>query len=164
VMLKQILEAAARVPDHRRVVPFRFVVFEGDARSHAGDVLADEFKKKNNDATPDRLAIERNRFERAPIVVGVVACLKPEHKTPIWEQTLSVGAVCQNLLIASNASGFASQWLTEWYAFDGDVFARLGLISSEKIAGFIYIGTASLRPKERKRVVLNDLVTRYSGT
>lgn len=159
-VLNDILEVAARVPDHRRVVPYRFIVMEEDVRIDAGKILSAAFLRANPDAAGERTALEQNRFLRAPVVVAVVACLQPAHKTPQWEQVLTVGAVCQNMLIASSASGFAAQWLTEWYAFDPDVQAGFGLVGDEKFAGFIYIGTAGQRPKERKRVKIDDIVSR----
>ncbi|MEO0398847.1 MAG: nitroreductase [Pseudomonadota bacterium] len=159
--LQQILRIAARAPDHSRVVPFRFILLEGDERAAAGDVLAENFAIAEPGASPDRVEKERVRFLRAPVIVTVVSCLKPEHKIPVWEQMLTVGAVCQNMLIAANAHGFASQWLTEWYAYDDAVKAAFRLAEGEEFAGFIYIGTASTPPKERARPVLGGLITRY---
>lgn len=160
--LNAILTISARVPDHRRVTPFRFVVFEGDARAAFGDVLAKTFSKENRDADEKRVAIERNRFLRAPVVVAVISSVRPEHKTPVWEQTLTAGAVCQNMLIASSAFGFAAQWVTEWYAFHDDIKEALEMTADETIAGFIYIGTAKEDPKERARPNLAEIVTRYA--
>ena len=156
--LNGILTIAARVPDHRRVTPFRFVVFEGEARATFGDTLARTFAKDNPDASAERVECERNRFLRAPIVAAVIASPNPNHKTPLWEQTLTVGAVCQNMLLASSAFGFAAQWLTEWYAFHEDIDRALELTKDESVAGFIYVGTAKEDPKERARPVLDQIV------
>lgn len=156
-----ILEIATRVPDHRRVVPFRYVIFEGEARAAFGDVLAASFQQNNPQAETALIELERNRFLRAPIVVAVISSINPNHKTPEWEQVLTAGAVCQNMLIAASASGFAAQWLTEWYAFDAAVLAAIGLSSQERVAGFIYLGTASQDPKERPRPDAQTLVTRW---
>ncbi|MEM9169966.1 MAG: nitroreductase family protein, partial [Pseudomonadota bacterium] len=114
--LSLMLRIAARAPDHRRVTPFRFIVYEGAARTRAGEALAAAFRTMEPGAADDRVAQERARFERAPVVVAVVSKVDPNHKTPEWEQILTAGAVCQNLLLAALASGFAAQWLTEWYA------------------------------------------------
>jgi len=159
--LETMLAAAARVPDHRRVNPFRFVLFEGPARKAAGAALADAFKSANPDADDKAVAFEAARFERAPVVVLVVASLDTAHKTPLWEQTLTVGAACQNLLIAASASGYAAQWLTEWYAYDRQVLNAFGLGDEETAAGFIYIGTATEDPKERPRQALAETVSRF---
>jgi len=160
--LSAILTIAARAPDHRRVTPFRFVVFEGEARAAFGDVLARAFEKENPDADEKRIVAERNRFLRAPVVVAVIASLRPEHKTPVWEQTLTVGAVCQNMLIAASAYGHAAQWLTEWYAFHDDINQALAMTENESIAGFVYIGAATEDPKERARPELAKIVSRYA--
>lgn len=158
--LDLILHLAARVPDHRKLAPWRFIVFEGKARADFGDHLAATFKEDNPDLPQDRVDFERERFERAPIVVGVVSSPKDcPRGTPKWEQELSAGAVCMNMLHAARASGFAAQWLTEWYAFDSKIAKKLGLSSSERIAGFVYLGTATEPPVERPRPNLVDILS-----
>src|ERR1700744_3905255 len=94
--LQKILQAAARVPDHGKLFPWRFILFEGDARARFGDVLAERLKASEA-VTEDRLAMERGRFLRAPVVVGVISRVQEGIKIPVWEQELSAGAVCQNM-------------------------------------------------------------------
>ena len=149
--LEALLKIAARVPDHGKLHPWRFIVFDGEARTEFSRKLETRFRVTEPDAPPERYALERIRFERAPVVVAVISSLKDTSKIPEWEQILSAGAVCQNLLIACNAMGFAAQWLTEWYAYDEVMTAEMGLNEAERVAGFIYIGTASEEPTERKR-------------
>nr|GGH93737.1 hypothetical protein GCM10011355_06280 [Aquisalinus luteolus] len=107
------------------------------------------------------MELEAARFLRAPVVVAVVARTDPGHKTPEWEQVLCCGAACHNMLLAASASGFAAQWLTEWYAYDREVLAAFGLSEEERIAGFIYIGTAKEDPLERPRVEASDITTHW---
>ncbi len=159
--LASILTIAARAPDHRRVTPFRFVIFEGDARRRFGDVLREAFIAREPDADKKRVACEQRRFLRAPVVVAVVSKVDRNHRTPEWEQVLTAGAVCQNMLIAASASGFAAQWITEWYAYDVRVLVALGLEESERIAGYIYMGSAKEAPKERARPMMDQIVTRF---
>lgn len=159
--LAAILEMAARVPDHRKLFPFRFIVIAGDARARAGDTLARRFAATTPDATPDQISVERRRFLRAPVVVAVVARIDKNHRTPEWEQTLTNGAVCLNMLLAASACGFAANWLTEWCAYDEGVRTELGLVAEERIAGFVYIGAATEPPRERQRPVVADLTSHY---
>ncbi len=159
--LDAILEIAARVPDHRKMVPFRFLVIEGAARARAGGVLAARFAANNPDAPADKIEIEQRRFLRAPVVVAVIARIDPAHKTPAWEQELSNGAVCLNLLLAASAYGFAGCWLTEWYSYDAGVAADLGLREGERLSGFVYLGSARESPRERQRPVMADIVRRF---
>ena len=159
--LDDILTVAARVPDHRRVTPFRFIVLRGDRRVTAGQVLATAFRENNPDADDAKVDFERTRFARAPVVIVVVSNVDRTHRTPEWEQVLCAGAVCQNLLLAANAKGFAAQWLTEWYAYDASVALDFGLAGSERFAGFIYIGTATEDPLERARPDMQAIVTEY---
>lgn len=158
--LHTILTAAARVPDHGKLFPWRFVVFEGEGRARFGEALA-ECLQATEEATQDRLALERGRFLRAPVVVGVISRVREGIPIPAWEQQMSAGAVCQTLLIAATALGFVANWLTEWPAYDACVAERLGLQQGERVAGFVYIGTAAVALEERVRPDLDKLVTRF---
>ncbi len=146
-----LLRLAARVPDHGKLFPWRFITFEGEARARFGDILEARLRDLEPGAPPERFELERNRFTRAPLVIAVISDVTENHKIPEWEQILSAGAVCQTLLVAASAMGFAAQWLTEWYAYDRITRAALGLASGERVAGFIYIGTACEDPSERPR-------------
>ncbi|WP_158809133.1 nitroreductase [Beijerinckia sp. L45] len=155
-----LLTIASRVPDHGKIAPWRFIVFEGEARTRAGAMLAEVFASQNADAQEKRLAVERARFS-APLVIGVVSRAGPHIKVPEWEQVLSAGAVCMNLTVAANALGFATVWLTEWYAYDRQALERFGLGPDEKMAGFIHIGSAPAPREDRPRPALADVVTRF---
>ena len=104
---------------------------------------------------------ERGRFLRAPVVVGVVSAAREQIKIPVWEQELSAGAVCQNILIAAHAMGFVANWLTEWYAYHPKVKEKIGLKPGERIAGFIYIGTSAAELEERPRPEMDKIVSYF---
>jgi len=159
--LDTILRAGARVPDHGKLAPWRFIVFEGEARASFGEVLAQAFRAANPDAAEARVEAEQDRFTRAPVVVAVVSKVMAHPKIPEWEQVLSAGAVCQTMLVAAAAMGLAGQWITEWYAYDDDVVRALDLADGEKIAGYLYFGTAREAPDERARPDLDTIVTRW---
>lgn len=162
--LDALLAIASRVPDHRKIVPFRFVVLEGDARARFGrEVVRPAAEARDPDASARKLDEEEALFTRGGVVVAVVSSPDHEHKTPVWEQELTVGAVCQNLLIAANASGWAGQWLTGWTAYDEGVTSALGVREGERVAGYIYLGTAEEDPKERARPELGAITSRWAG-
>lgn len=158
--LDRILRIAARVPDHRKLAPWRFIVFTGEARAKFGAVLADVCKREEKDPpSAMRLETEAGRFLRAPVVVAVISAPRKDSKaTPEWEQVLSAGAACQNLVVAANALGFATCWITEWYAYSAGVAEALKLGAGERVAGFIYIGTGQETPDERERPRMDDIV------
>ncbi|MDE2134076.1 MAG: nitroreductase [Alphaproteobacteria bacterium] len=158
--LRIILRAAARVPDHGKLFPWRFIVFEGEARARFGEMLV-ECLKITEAVTAEREALEAGRFLRAPVVVGVVSCVRQAIPIPEWEQQLSAGAVCQTMLIAAHALGFVANWITEWCAYHPLVLERLGLRPGERIAGFIYIGKSTVPLEERPRPDMEKIVTRF---
>lgn len=149
--LDALLTIAARVPDHKKLAPWRFIVLQGDARAAFGESLRRICAANEPEASPVRLETERTRFLRAPVVVVVVSSPVTHPAAPEWEQVLSVGAVCLNLLHASAAMGFGAQWITEWYGYDAAVKAAFGLAPHERFAGFVYIGTPTERPTDRDR-------------
>src|SRR5581483_5423362 len=147
--LNVILRAASRVPDHGKLFPWRFIVIEGEGRARLGAALADVLAEEGDPESV--LAAERERFLRAPVVVAVVSRIRENIKIPVWEQQLSAGAVCQTMLIAAHALGFVANWLTEWCAYHPRVLEKLELKPGERIAGFVYIGSAKEPLEERIR-------------
>ena len=162
--LRRMLTVAARVPDHGKLAPWRFVIFKGQARKDFGVVLAKSFEESRPGLSSKQSKVEAGRFLRAPVIVSVVSSPIENHKIPVWEQELSAGAVCQNLLVAAAAEGFAAQWITEWYAYDRAVKTAMGLAPGERVAGFVYIGTAGQQPTERKRPELDALITYWRAS
>jgi nitroreductase len=157
--LETILSIAARVPDHRKLEPWRFIVIEGDSRKKLGEKFCD-IRLKQCELNRQQIAVEKNRYNHAPAVI-VVVFTPVEHKTPVFEQLLSCGAVCQHINLASLALGFSSQWVTNWCSFDKSAQRELGLLPHESIAGFIHIGTADCIPQDRKRPELTEKVSYY---
>lgn len=149
--LDTLLQLAARTPDHGKLFPWRFMVFEGDARERFGEILEARLRELEPGGPEDRYTFERQRFLRAPLVIAVISSVTPDHKIPEWEQILSAGAVCFNILVSASAMGFAAQWLSEWYAYDETVAKAMKLGPHERVAGFMYIGTATEDPAERPR-------------
>jgi len=159
--LDAILTAAARVPDHGKLFPWRFIVFEGDGRKRMGELLVESLRETEPQSTEERLDMERHRFLRAPVVVAVVSRVRESIPIPEWEQILSAGAACQTLLIASHTLGFVANWITEWCAYHPAVRDRLGLKSGERIAGFVYIGHPAQPLEERVRPDMAKIVSRF---
>jgi len=162
--LREILTVGARVPDHKKLEPWRFIVFAGAAREQMGEVFAKAcLAEQDAEASPVRLETERQRFLRAPVVVAVVSSIKDNPAVPEWEQTLSAGAVGFSTCLAANAKGYGTQWLTEWICYSEGVRGALGLTGGERIAAFIYIGTPRERLDDRDRPDLNRIVEHWSG-
>jgi len=160
--LETILTIAARVPDHKKLTPWRFIVFEGDARARIGEFIAQACIAVEKEApSPLRLAMERGRLTRAPLVIAAISRVVEHRSAPEWEQVLSAGAACFNLCIAANAMGYGTSWITEWIAYDPQVRMALRLADNERVAGFIYIGTPVETSGERERPALSDIVTRW---
>lgn len=161
--IERLLAVASRVPDHGKLTPWRFILFEGEARAAAGEVLAARHQALHPDHSPATLDQQRATFERAPVVIAVISVATPHPKIPEWEQVLSAGAACQSLVTAAIAMGYGAQWVTEWYGYDREVCAAFGIAEAERVAGFVYVGTPAAPLSDRPRPEPDSLLTRWSG-
>jgi nitroreductase len=159
--LVRMLQAAVRVPDHGRRMPWRFIRIAGDARRALGDALAARALERDPDAPDAVVDKDRHRFD-SPLVVAVVARLGDDPKIPVSERRSSAACVCFALLQAAQGAGFGAQWLTGWPAYDPAILQLLGLAPEECIAGFIHVGTAHADAPERARPDPRDLLTDWS--
>jgi nitroreductase len=153
-----LLQAAHRVPDHGKLGPWRFVIFQGDARADFSRKLADIYKEENPETTEKLLQFQAELLTRAPLVIAVISTAGEHVKIPEWEQVLSAGAACQNILLAAHTMGFGAQWVTEWYGYSDKVKKLLGMEPHHRVAGFIYIGSYNEKPEERVRPSLEERV------
>jgi nitroreductase len=162
--LDAILRAAIRVPDHGKLAPWRIHVMHAEGQAALGDFLADLFAKEIPEANAKQIAFERQRPQRAPLLLVVVSTPVVPHKIPEFEQLMSGGAVCTHILLAAHAQGLAGQWLTEWPAYRPEVVAHLGHDpAKDRILGFFYLGTPREKPDERPRPALDEVVGEWRG-
>lgn len=157
--LDQILKIAVRVPDHGKLTPWRFIVFEGKARAQIGEKFRARWAVLHPDHSEDTLRFAAGMFLRAPLVVAVVSTALPHIKIPIWEQQMSAAAVCFNIELAAQALGFDVQWQTDWMAYDEVAKAAMGIQPDENVAGLIYIGKSTVALEDRPRPDVVALVT-----
>jgi nitroreductase len=157
--LSALLRLATRIPDHGKMAPWRFIVIGPEAGARLGEEAARIARARNPQADETLETLELGRFLRAPMVLAVVSSPRDNPKVPVWEQELSAGALCHNIALAAYGFGFAATWLTEWVAYDREIGAALGLAVSERVAGFLYMGTAKVNPQERPRPDVSALVT-----
>ena len=158
-----LIRVASRVPDHGRLTPWRFIVYRGEARHRIGDMLAKRAEEREGPLPDARVEQEKARFSRAPLVIGVIHCPRDNPKIPRWEMLLSGGAAAMNLVLAANALGYSTNWITNWYSDDEEGRRILGLAPEERVVGFVHIGTFSGDVPERPRPEVETLISEYSG-
>jgi nitroreductase len=158
--LRTIMEAAIRVPDHGKLAPWRFVIVGSDQRERLSALLTTAYRAEKPDA--GRLEIEAmDQFARqAPTLIVALSTPVAGSKIPVWEQELSVGAACMNLLMAAHANGFVGSWLTGWPTYSDAVRNAFGG-PGERIAGFIFLGSPSRTLEERPRPDYDTVVKNW---
>ena len=155
--LADLLRLATRVPDHGKLSPWRFIVLDAANKP----VLVERLEALARDRGDPGLAAKLAKLKIPPLAVFVVSNPKPA-AIPEWEQVLSAATVCTNLLYAALAMGFGANWITDWYSYDAEAGAILGLKDGERVAGCVLIGTPREPPLERERPELASLVTRWA--
>jgi nitroreductase len=160
--LRQMLEIAARSPDHGKLAPWRFVHVAKDRRAAFAAMLEAAYRAGKAEA-PGRVEIEAvHRFAvQAPELVVLLSCPVEGSKIPVWEQQLSCGAAGMNLLHAAAAFGFGGGWVTGWAAYSPQVLEALGGKAPERVAGFLFLGTPGVELEERVRPALEDVVREW---
>jgi nitroreductase len=159
--LRKILAIAMRSPDHGKLHPWRFVHVAQDRREAFAELLDATYRIDN--PAPGRLEIEANqRFAwQAPELIVALSSPTEGHKIPVWEQQLSCGAACMNLVLAAHAMGFTAGWVTGWAAYSPTVLAAFGA-PPERIAGFLFLGTPGAELEERLRPAYDEVASEWA--
>ncbi|MFD0915560.1 nitroreductase [Pseudahrensia aquimaris] len=157
--IREMVEIAARVPDHGKLAPWRFVVWSSSLRKAMHASLIELLEAHPDLMDKEKLAKGTDKLLHAPCVIAVISTASEHPKIPVWEQTLSAGASCMNLLHAANALGFEAQWLTAWYIYEDQARDILRLSDSEQIAGIVHIGSSSIPKAERPRPDLDTILS-----
>lgn len=161
--LRRLLTIAVRAPDHGKLEPWRFIVYDRAAGEKIGEALAELAQKRNPAMREDEIDKERNRLCRAPVAIGIVSTAQEHDRIPVWEQFLSAGAVAMNLVSAATAHGFAVNWVTGWFSDDAEGRALVGLAPHERLAGIIHIGSHDIAVPDRPRPDVEALISGYAG-
>ncbi len=161
--IQTMLQIASRVPDHGKLAPWRFVLYRGEVRHRIGEMIADLAEKEQGELSEVLRQKERERFSRAPLVIGVINTPRAHPKIPDWEKYLSGAAAAMNLLLAANALGYGANWITNWYSDLPEGRRILGLAPDERVVGFVHIGSFTGEISERRRPDLGNLISEYVG-
>ena len=160
--LRQILEIAARTPDHGKLAPWRFVIVPADKRAALAETITDAYRAERPQAAQLEIEALEQFATQAPTLVVVLSSPRPDSHIPLWEQELSAGAACMNLLHAAHALGFAGGWLTGWAAYSDAVRDAFGA-EPERVAGYIFLGTPGKQLEERPRPDLQKIISTWQG-
>ena len=160
-VLRELVAAAIRVPDHGKLVPFRLMALRDDARRSFGALVA-EIAARNPSLSESKREKERTRYDFAPLVMVVIAHVDTDSKVPPIEQEITAGCVAYNLLLGAHALGYGAQWLTGWAAYDPDVAKILGLAGNERVIGFVHIGTPLIDVPDRDRPTIDEVYSSWT--
>ena len=158
--LARILTIAARIPDHGKLHPWRFITVAENQRDSLAQLLHDALAEENPDAGEAHHKKEEEFAHYAGRLIVLVSAPVEDHKIPVWEQQLSSGAAGMNLLMAAHALGYVAGWVTGWRAYSERVRAAF-CEAGERIAGFVFIGHPGRELEERPRPELSEVVRNW---
>ncbi len=161
--IRDLVTVAARVPDHGKLAPWRFILYRRTDAAALAERLMPIYRQTFPQADPQKAVQEETRFGWSPVTIGVVSTAATHPKIPEWEQVLSVGAAAMNLVVAAHAMGFAAQWLTGWCGYNPAAAAILGARDGDRFAGFIHIGTPRERPADRPRPAVDAILSTWKA-
>ena len=156
--LTDLLRIAARVPDHGKLAPWRFVVLRGPAKEVFAERITALADHQDN---PVKAKAALRKLTRPPVAVAVISRFIPG-EIPEWEQRQSASAVCHQMLLAAAALGWGANWITDWYSYDPRALEILGVEAGELVAGYLYLGTAAEPPQERVRPDVAAITTEWT--
>jgi len=161
--LDLMFRAGLRAPDHGQLHPWRFLIIEGDPRHKLGELFAAALRERDAGAAEEALQKARNMPLRAPMLVLVIASVKPHPKVPEGEQLLAAGCAAHGLLLAAHAQGIGAVWRTGEFSYDPRVLEGLGLTEQERLLGFLYMGTPEGRVRSVPVLEPKDFVQRWNA-
>ena len=112
--IEEMLTIAARVPDHGKLAPWRFVVYAaGEARARPSATQHRRHRQRPDNPDGEEAQIEKGAgglLQRAPIVIAVISRARPQSQDPgMGAGALPAGAACQNLILAASRDGLSRQ-------------------------------------------------------
>ena len=159
--LERMLAIAARIPDHGKLSPWRFVTVADHQRDALAKLLREALAKEDPSAAPAHYEKAEQFAHYAGSLVVLVSAPVEDHKIPVWEQQLSCGAAGMNLLLAAHALGYVAGWITGWQAYSPMVNAAF-CKPGERIAGFIFIGSPGRELEERPRPEMAEISSHWA--
>ena len=157
-LVKEMVAAARRAPDHAQLRPYRFLCIEGDGRGVLGDLMVKARQAADPDVSSDSLEKLRLKPFRAPMIIVGIAAPKPHPKVPEIEQLLTAGIALQQMSSLAYARGYGAMWRTGVIAYSKEVARGLGLSEDESIVGFLYLGEIEGRLKTPSMTDPEDLL------
>ncbi|GAB6854215.1 nitroreductase family protein [Asaia astilbis] len=161
--IARILSAGLRAPDHGKIRPWRYIVIKGKNRAGFAEKVVEAMLAADPEVPEKKIAKRRQRFSEMPMTIALVMALNPQSKIPVAEQELSVGAGAMNVLNALHAEGFGGFWVSSDFAEQACFRDALGLTETQRLAGFLFVGTPEKPVGGSKRPDIQDYMAVYKG-
>jgi nitroreductase len=137
-VIRDILKAGMRVPDHGSLTPWHFTVVKDDGLNK----LSNTFKSAVISDGADETKIEKAAKMpfRAPLIIVVSTKYQQHVKVPKQEQLITAGCTAHAMQMAATSLGLGAMWRTGEMSYHPLVKERLNIELHEEIVGFLYIG------------------------
>ena len=141
-LLLELLENATWAPTHGLTEPWRFFVFEREARLRLSEVLQDVYRKTTpvDEFREDKLEKMGRNPALSAAVIGVVMERRGGAKIPELEEFAAVACAVQNLMLSATAAGLGCYWSSPPLLETKDFKEWLGICAEDRCVGLIYLG------------------------
>jgi nitroreductase len=144
-----LIRAAATVPDHGNLRPWRLVLVAGDERMGVGNALARSATDQRPDLDEDGRDRLRQKAFAAPAQVLIIASPDPSSKVAEWEQLASAACTGFAIVLAAHALGIGAIWKSVPFTRGSGLQDLLHLTPDEQLLGWVNLGTPSMQPSPR---------------
>ncbi|MEM7679234.1 MAG: nitroreductase [Myxococcota bacterium] len=153
-LLEKLFDAANWAPSHGLTEPWRFIVFQGDARRDLAEAICRTMAEQGQDTLPPddprRHKVAR-KTETAPVIAAIVCTPSTKPNIVEFEEIQSTAMAVQNLHLAARAVGLAGFWSSGKKAFHPRMAEFLGLEPPARCLGFFYLGYPAVDWPEGRR-------------
>ena len=158
--LDEILQAALNVPDHGRLQPVRFHIFEGTSRQKFGDGLAESGAEDTPDLAEKVKDKIRDKAFKAPVVIALV-CATKKGRIPRWEQEATTACAGYAMTLAATSMGYGAIWKSSVFPPGKALKALLNMEEDASLMGWINLGTPKEGATDKEAADIGDFVTKH---
>ncbi len=141
-LITELIENATWAPNHGLTEPWKFHVFQAEARQGLVQIMQETYR-----ATTAPAEFREDKFKKmgenpllAPVVIACVMERSSGGKIPEIEEIEALACALQNLQLSATATGLGSYWSTPPLLESAMFHNWLGIRPGDRCLGLIYLG------------------------
>lgn len=152
-VIKQMLENARWAPTHKLTNPWRFCVFTGEGLKKLADFQSELYKDistKAGNFLESKFQMLKTKPLLASHIISIGMRRDPSERLPEIEEIEAVACAVQNMSLTASAYGVGCYWGSGGITYAENAKDFFGLVTKDKLLGFLYIGIPRKIPEGRR--------------